>query len=107
MAGRFARLGRSALRLAKLAGPKVAKAVGLGALSSAAGLGIEQLLKGNGLFSSRTLPGLGGGGRRRRRTRGRGRRRVFASPGLSRGGGRRRRVFKSPGLSRGGGRRLR
>ena len=38
---------------------------GLGALSSAAGLGIEQLLKGNGLVSSRIFnsPGLGGGGR--------------------------------------------
>ena len=86
MAALLARLGPLALKLA----PAIGKAVGIGALSSAAGVGVEKLLGGC-----------------RRRTRGRGRRRVFASPGLSRGGGRRRRVFKSPGLSRGGGRRRR
>ena len=83
MAGRFGRFARMALRLSKRAAPRVSKAVEIGAISSASGLGIEQLLKGSGLVSRRifTSPGVGGGGRRR----------VFKSPGLSRGGGRRRR----------------
>jgi len=46
MAGRWGRFARMALRLSKRAAPKVAKAVGIGALSSAAGLGVEKLLGG-------------------------------------------------------------
>ena len=74
-----AALARSALTLARVAGPRILKTIGLAALSGGVGTGIEKLFgKGRG-----------------RGVRGRGKR-IFKSPGLTpggtfRGGGRRRR----------------
>ena len=75
-----AALARSALTLARLAGPRILKTIGLAALSGGVGVGIDKIF-GKGRVSGRGV-------------RGRGRSRIFKSPGLSppfRGGGRRRR----------------
>ena len=77
---------RAALRIARLAGNKVLKSIGLAALSGGVGLGVEKIL-GGGLVSGRIFKStVGGRGRR-----------VVKSPRLSRtpvglrGGGRRKR----------------